>query len=77
MGVLELGAIHFDHRSRIAEQNFSRGFHYARFSGACGPQKQQITYRASRRIQAGAKYLVEVNDCLYRFVLADDLPPQP
>src|ERR1700733_15968478 len=76
MGVLELGAVHLDHCSWIAEQDFGGGFNHACFSGARRSQKQEIPYRTSRGIQAGTKNLVEVHDCLYRFVLSYDLPAQ-
>ena len=75
--VLEFGAIHLDHRARIAEQHFGRRFHDARLARARRPEEQKIPHRPSRRIQAGAKHLIQVHDGLHRFVLSDDLPPQP
>ncbi len=75
--MLKLGAIHLDHRPRIAEQHFGRGLDHARFAGSGRPEEQQVPHRSPRRVQAGAKHLVQVYDGLHRFVLPYDLPPQP
>ncbi len=75
--VLKFGAVHFDHRARIAEQHFGRGFDDARFARARRPEEQQVPHRTSRRVQARAKHLVQIHHGLHRFVLPHDLPPQP
>src|SRR5438876_12438582 len=59
VGVLELRAIDLDDRAGIPKQDLRRRFDDAGFSGSSGPQKQQVPYRAPRRIQAGAKHLVQ------------------
>src|SRR3984957_13930933 len=75
--VLELRAIHLDHRARISKQHLRSSLDDARLPRARRPQEQQISHRPSRRIQPGAKHLVQVNHRLHRFVLPHNLPPQP
>src|SRR5215469_9216004 len=72
MRVLELGAIHFDNRARIAEQDFRRRFDNARFAGSCWPEEQQIPYGPSWRIQTRAEHLIQVHQRLHSFFLADN-----
>jgi hypothetical protein len=75
--VLELGAIHLDHRPRISEQHFRRGFHHPRFASPGRPKEQQVPHWPTWRVQTGAKHLVQVYDGLHRFVLPYNLSPQP
>ena len=75
--VLKFRAIHLDHRARIAKQHFRRRFHDARLARTGRSQEQQVPHRTSRRVQAGAKHLVQVHHGLHRFVLPHNLPPQP
>src|SRR6516165_3235759 len=76
VGVLKLRAIDLDNRAGIPKQDLRRRFDDARFSGSGGPQKQQVPYGASRRIQAGAKHLVQVNQRLYGLFLTHNLRSQ-
>ena len=76
VGVLELRAIDLDDRAGIPKQDLRRRFDDAGFSGSSGPQKQQVPYRAPRRIQAGAKHLVQVNQRLYGLFLTHNLRSQ-
>src|ERR1700723_3661018 len=75
--VLKFRAIHLDHRARISKQHFGGSFDDARLARAGRPQEQQIPYRTPRRIQSGAKHLVQVHYGLHRFILPHDFPPQP
>src|ERR1700680_5129940 len=76
MRMLEFRAIYLDQRPRIAKQNLRARFHDARLARTRRPQEEQITHWPSRRIQPGAKHLVQVDQCLQAFVLADDFRPQ-
>src|SRR4029077_6836277 len=76
MGMLKLGAVHLDDRAGLAKQNLSRGFHDAGLARSCGSQEEQIADRAARRIQSGAKDLVQVNEGLHTFFLANNLGAQ-
>ena len=75
--VLKFRAIHLDHRARISKQHFGGSLDDARLARARRPQEQQIPHRPPRRIQPGAKHLVQVHYGLHRFVLPHDFPPQP
>jgi hypothetical protein len=77
VGVLELGAVHFNYRARIAEQHFGRSFHHPRLARAGGTEEQQVPHRTPRRIQARAKDLIQVDNRLYRFILPHNLASQP
>src|SRR6185437_508925 len=74
--VLKLGTIDFDSGSGVAEQGFRHGLYDARLARSRGTKKKQVPYRASRRIQAGEKHLVDFHYLLNRRVLPDNLPPQ-
>ena len=72
MRVLKLRAVHFNYRSGITEQDFSRCFHHARFSGASGAKKKKISDGPARRVQPRPKHLVQIHDRLHGFVLPHD-----
>src|SRR5215467_12009435 len=74
--VLKLRAIYLDNRPGVPKQDFSGRFHNSCLSGSCGTEKQQVSDRAARRIQAGAKHLVQVDDRLHSLFLPDNLRPQ-
>src|ERR1700726_2906049 len=76
MRMLEFRAVYLDQRPRVTKQNLRARFHDARLTRARRPQEEQITHWPSRRIQAGAKHLVQVDQRLQSFVLADDFRPQ-
>src|SRR5579859_5960293 len=76
MGVLEFRAVHLNDGTGLAEQNLSSRFHDARLSRSCRPQEQQIADRAAWRIQSGAKDLVQVDEGLHTFFLANNLGAQ-
>src|SRR5438045_1796912 len=76
MRMLEFRAIYLNNRSGIAEQNLRRCFHDARLARAGGPEKEQIAYWPSWRVQPGAKYLIQVHQRLYSLFLTDDFRPQ-
>src|SRR6516162_7595985 len=76
MRMLKLGAVHLDYRSRIAKQNLRRRLHDAGLARSCRPQKQQVAHRPARRIQPGAKHLVEIHQRLHTLFLPYDLRPQ-
>ena len=74
--VLELRAVHLDHRARVAEQDLRRGFHDARFARAGGSEEQQVPHRTSRRAHSGAEDLIQVHQRADALFLADDLVAQ-
>ncbi len=74
--VLKLGAIDLDAGAGIAEQRFGHGFDHARLAGTGRPQKQQVAYRPSRRVQPGQKHLVDFGYLFDGLFLADDLAAQ-
>ena len=74
--VLELGAVHLDHRAGVAKQDLRRGFHHARLPRAGGTEKEQVAHRAAGRVQPGAEDLIEVHHRGDGFLLADDLLAQ-
>src|SRR6266567_4795374 len=76
MGVLKLCAIDLDHRARVAKENLGGGFNNSCLARTRRPEKQQIPYRTARRIQSGAKDLVQVHQCLHTLFLSDDFPLQ-
>src|ERR1700720_3063193 len=76
MRMLKFTAVDLDDRTGVPKQNFRGGFHDARLSGPCGPQKQEAPYRAPRRVQAGTENLEQVDHRLHRFLLPDDLRAQ-
>src|SRR5215470_8192026 len=76
MGMLEFRAIHLDHQPGIPKKNLRSRFHDARLAGPCWPQEKQVAYRPARRIQPGAEYLVQINQRLDPFFLANDLGAQ-
>ena len=73
VGVLKLSAIDLDAGAGIAEQSFGHGLDHPRFARAGRPQKQQVAYRTSRRIQSGQKHLVDLGHFFDGLVLTDDL----
>ena len=76
VGVLELRAVHLDHRARIAEQDLSRGFHDARLARAGGAEEQQVPYGPAGRAHSGAEDLIQVHHRADGFFLPDDLVAQ-
>src|SRR2546430_9606950 len=76
MGMLEFRAIYLNHRSGIPEQNFRRCFHDARLARASRPEKEQVAYWPSWRVQPGAEYLIQVHQRLDALFLAGDFRPQ-
>src|SRR5438876_10069081 len=76
VGVLELRAIDLDDRAGIPKQDLRRRFDDAGFCGSIGPEKQQVPYRVRRRIQAGAKYLVQFNQRMYSLFVTPNLRSQ-
>ncbi len=76
MGVLKLCAIDPDDRPGISKQDLGGRFHDACLSRTRRTQKQQIPHWAPRRIQAGAKHLVQVDERLNRLFLPDNLRSQ-
>src|SRR5690242_14685061 len=71
--VLKLGAIDLDDRAGVPKQDFCRGFHDPCLAGARRTKEQEISYRAAGRVQAGAKYLVQVDQRLHSLFLTDNL----
>src|ERR1700730_12842177 len=76
MRMLEFRAVYLDQRPRVAEQNLRGRFHDTCLAGARRPQEHQIPHGPSRRVQARAKHLIEVDQRLHAFVLSDDLCAQ-
>src|SRR5207249_1146099 len=74
--VLELRAIDLDHRASVSKQDFRGRFHDARLPGPRRPKKKEVPYRAARRIQPGAKNLVQIDQRLDALFLSDNLLPQ-
>jgi hypothetical protein len=73
VGVLKFGAIYFDDGAGVAEENFGGGFDDARFAGTGGPEEEQVAHGTARRVQASTKNLVEIDQRLHAFFLANDL----
>src|SRR6185312_3565776 len=71
VAVLKFRAIDLDYGARILHQALRSRFDNTRFAGPGGPQKQEIAYWASWSTHAGQVHLINVNDLLDRFVLAD------
>src|SRR5260370_10718016 len=76
MGVLKFRAVDLDYRAGVSKENLGGGFHDARLARTGRPEKKQIPYRTARRIQSGAKDLVQVHQCLHTLFLSDNFPPQ-
>src|SRR5260370_22596832 len=76
MGVLKFRAIDLDYRAGISKENLGGGFHDSRLARTRRSKKQQIPYRTARRVQSGAKYLVQVHQRLHALFLSDDFPAQ-
>src|SRR5579859_5115406 len=72
VGVLEFGTVDLDDHARVAKKNFRGGFDDAGLARASGPEKKEIANRAAGGVQAGAEDLIEVNESLHAFLLADD-----
>src|SRR5215468_7431432 len=70
--VLEFGAVHLNDQAGITEENFRGGFDDAGLAGTRGTQEKKIADRATWRVQPSAEDLVEVNESLYPFFLAND-----
>jgi hypothetical protein len=75
--VLEFGAVDLDHCPRIAEERLCRHLDDPRLPRTRRPKEQQITYRATRGLQASPKHSVKVYDRLHGFVLPNNLLAQP
>src|ERR1700689_934197 len=76
VAVLELRAINLDNRAGILQHRFSRGFHDASLAGSGGTKEEEVSDRTTWRGHAGQVHLIDVDDLLYGFVLADDQPAQ-
>jgi len=72
--MLKLRAIDFDYCARIAHQRLGRCFYDARLAGSCRPQKQKVPDGTTRGSHTRQMHLVNINDLLDSFVLADDHP---
>src|SRR5204862_3866808 len=73
VGVLKLGAIYFDARARVAEQRFRQRLNHAGLAGPGWPQKKQIPYGPSWRIQSRQEHLINLYDLFHRRVLPNNL----
>ena len=69
VAVLKLGAVDFDHSSRIAGQTFSRRFYQARFAGTGWPQEKKISNGPPGARHPRDISLVNVDDLLDGFIL--------
>ena len=76
VAVLELGAVDLNDSAWVLHQRLSRRLHDAGLPGARRPQKQEIAHRPSRCAHPCQIHLVNVDDLLDRFVLADDQATQ-
>ena len=74
--MLELRAIHLDHRASVSKQDFRGRFHDARLPGPRRPKKKEVPYRAAWRVKPGAKDLVQIDQRLDALFLSDNLLPQ-
>jgi len=74
--VLEFGAVHFDYQPGVSKENLGSGFDNARLAGTRGPEEQQVADGTTRRVQARAKHLVEVDQSLNALFLTDNLRAQ-
>src|ERR1700674_4438831 len=72
VGVLELSAVNLDAGPGVPEERLSHSFDHACLTGAGGAQEEQISHRASGRIQTGQKHLVDLDDFFDSLVLADN-----
>src|SRR5689334_8337708 len=76
MGVLEFGAVNFNDQPGVAKEDFRGGFNDAGLPGAGWSEKKKIADRTAGRIESGAEDLVEVDERLYAFLLANDAGAQ-
>src|ERR1700747_2076080 len=76
MGVLKFGAIYFDQRTAISEQNLGGGFDDTRLAGTGWAKEQKISDRARGGVQAGTEHLIEIGKRLHGLFLPDNLVPQ-
>src|SRR5688572_31378377 len=77
MRMLELSAVDFYDRVRIAKQYFRRGLDHSCLSGTRGTQEQHRADRPIRRIHAGEKNLIKAAHAAHRALLTDDASRQP
>src|ERR1700730_1478738 len=71
--MLKFCAIYLNDRAGIAKENFRSRFYNARFARSGGAQEQEVTDRPPRRVQSGAKDLIQVHQSLNSFFLSNDL----
>ena len=76
VAVLELSAIYLDAGFGIAEEGLGHGLNHAGLAGAGWAEKEQVSNRATGRIQPGQKHLIDLCDFLDRRVLTYNLAPQ-
>src|SRR5579864_6022013 len=74
--MLELGAVNLDAGPRIAEQSLRHGLYHSGLTRSCWSQEQQVSHRASRRIQSRQKHLVDLHNFLNRLLLTYDSAAQ-
>ncbi len=72
VAVLEFRAVDLDDRARIAHQRLSRGFDDACFAGSSWPQKEEVSDGAARGRHSRQIHLINIDDVLDSFILADD-----
>ena len=77
MAVLELSAVDFDNCTRTPYQCFGSCLDYTRFTRAGWSQEEEIADRSARRCQARKMQLINADDFLYCFVLANYPRAQP
>src|SRR5208283_1627093 len=70
--VLELRAINFDARTRIAEERLCHGFDHAGLAAARGTEEEKVTDWTTRSIKARQEHLINLGDFLDGGILPDD-----
>src|SRR5450432_173165 len=72
MAVLEFGAIDLDDGARVAHEALRRGFDEPGFAGTGRSQEEQVADRPSGSAHSRQVSLIDADDLLYRFILADN-----
>src|SRR6185437_16978669 len=69
---LKFTAVDLERRARIAHQRFRRRFHQPCLARSCWPKEEKASNRPPGTRHARKKRLVDIDDLLNRFVLAND-----
>src|SRR3989475_10915504 len=76
MRMLELRAIHLDHRACVPKENLRGRFHDARLARTGRSAEQPVPHATAGRVQSRTETLEHIYQRLNAFLLPDDLGPQ-